>query len=192
MELSMKDKIIRHSIALFESKGFSETSIQDIVDTLGVTKGTFYYYFTSKEQLLTHIHLQYIDYLLAEQQTIFERPDRSCQEKLAGVINMMIREIAEKGASARIFFRELIHISGEDLNVIKGKRDQFRFNLQSVIEQGMENGEFRNDIPADMMTFGILGACNWCYTWFNPEGAVSDVEVASIYTKMFLNGLNKQ
>jgi len=37
----MKEKITIESIRLFEMKGFSETSIQDIVDAIGVTKGTF-------------------------------------------------------------------------------------------------------------------------------------------------------
>ena len=46
----MKQKIKNTSISLFEQKGFAETSIQDIVDSLGVTKGTFYYYFASKEE----------------------------------------------------------------------------------------------------------------------------------------------
>src|SRR5699024_11597620 len=68
----IKEEITKHSIQLFEKKGFSQTSIQDIVDVLDVTKGTFYYYFSSKEQLLMDIHLQYIDNLLSRQQMIFE------------------------------------------------------------------------------------------------------------------------
>ena len=63
----MKEEITRHSVKLFQQKGFSETSIQDIVDSLGVTKGTFYYYFKSKEQLLMEIHSRYIDDLLHRQ-----------------------------------------------------------------------------------------------------------------------------
>ncbi|WP_369678753.1 TetR family transcriptional regulator [Planococcus faecalis] len=35
----MKNDIKQKSILLFEKKGFSDTSIQDIVETLGVTKG---------------------------------------------------------------------------------------------------------------------------------------------------------
>ncbi|WII38270.1 TetR/AcrR family transcriptional regulator [Paenibacillus thiaminolyticus] len=187
----MKEKIMKHSIALFEAKGFSEASIQDIVDTLGVTKGTFYYYFASKEQLLTQIHLQYIDYMLEEQRRIIEQQDRSWREKLSGIILMMIRAIEGQGGRARIFFRELLHIRGDNLAAITQKRDRFRLNVQSVIERGMESGEFRDDLPADMMALSILGACNWGYTWFKPDGPLSDAEVAAVYTELFLNGLSK-
>lgn len=68
-----------------------------------MTKGTFYYYFASKEQLLTQIHLQYIDYMLEEQRRIIEQPDRSWREKLSGIILMMIRAIEGQGGRARIF-----------------------------------------------------------------------------------------
>ena len=50
--VSVKEKITEQSIRLFEKKGFSETSIQDIVDSLGVTKGTFYYYFSGSNSLI--------------------------------------------------------------------------------------------------------------------------------------------
>ena len=60
----MKAELIKESINLFVEKGYSATSIQDIVDKLGVTKGSFYYHFKSKEALLMHIHVSYIDDLL--------------------------------------------------------------------------------------------------------------------------------
>jgi AcrR family transcriptional regulator len=187
----MKEKIVQQSIALFEKKGFSETSIQDIVDALGVTKGTFYYYFTSKEQLLIQIHLEYINDLLSKQQQIIDRPDRSWKEKLFDVTYMLLHLIESKGASARIFFRELINIKSEQLDEILAKRDRFRLNVQYLIEQGIESGEFRDDLRADMMTFAVLGACNWSYNWFNPEGPIPDHEVARTFVEMFLNGMKK-
>ncbi|MFT9846990.1 TetR/AcrR family transcriptional regulator [Aneurinibacillus sp. REN35] len=187
----MKEKILQQSIALFERNGFSETSIQDIVTTLQVTKGTFYYYFTSKEQLLTQIHLQYIDSILEKQRHIIDDPDKTWKEKLFDVVHMLIQQIEAQGASARIFFRELINIKGAFLDELLTKRDQFRFTFQYLIEQGIENGEFRSDLPADMMTFAVLGACNWSYMWFKPEGPVPDSEVAHTFVEMFLNGMKK-
>jgi len=100
----MKKEIIEHSILLFEKKGFSQTSIQDIVDALNVTKGTFYYYFSSKEELLMDIHLQYIDDLLNRQAMILHDASLSCCKKLAKIIHLLISDIKERGPSARVFF----------------------------------------------------------------------------------------
>jgi AcrR family transcriptional regulator len=54
-ENKMKEKekkIIEAGISLFARKGYSSTSIQEIVDACGISKGAFYLYFKSKEALL--------------------------------------------------------------------------------------------------------------------------------------------
>jgi AcrR family transcriptional regulator len=45
-------KIIEVGISLFAKKGYSATSIQEIVDACGMSKGAFYLYFKSKEALM--------------------------------------------------------------------------------------------------------------------------------------------
>ena len=52
--------------ALFNEKGFENTSIDDIVQRVGVAKGLFYYYFKSREELLATI----VDRILDEMQHI--------------------------------------------------------------------------------------------------------------------------
>ncbi|WP_449621230.1 TetR/AcrR family transcriptional regulator [Robertmurraya sp. Marseille-Q9965] len=47
-----KQKVIKMAHQLFIEKGFQATSIQDILDYSGIAKGTFYNYFSSKNELL--------------------------------------------------------------------------------------------------------------------------------------------
>lgn len=182
----MKDKLTEQSIKLFEKKGFSETSIQDIVDSLGVTKGTFYYYFSSKEELLMNIHLGYIDALLQRQEQILG-DNTSNKQKLFDTVYLLISSIKSERLSAKIFFREMRNLSENRLDQIACKRDQFRLNVELVVKEGMEKGEFRSDLNAPIITFGILGATNWSYHWFNPDGTSTDREVAEIFVEMILN-----
>ncbi|WP_335869029.1 TetR/AcrR family transcriptional regulator [Bacillus sp. 2205SS5-2] len=185
----MKAKITEKSIELFEKKGFSETSIQDIVDALNVTKGTFYYYFSSKEELLMDIHLAYIDEMLEHQQKIIDEPTMTCKEKLNEMVYMLIRYIEQQGPSAKVFFREMKNLSEERIAQIIPKRDLFRIHLEGIIKKGMEEGEFRSDLNPSIVTFGILGMSNWSYQWFNPAGEISEREVTDIYLDMILNGI---
>ncbi|APH05507.1 TetR/AcrR family transcriptional regulator [Bacillus weihaiensis] len=188
----MKEKIRELSIQLFATKGFKETSIQDIVDALHVTKGTFYYYFTSKEQLLMDIHLDYIDELLRKQEEIIKHPSKSCKEKVSQIIYMLIHDIEKEGLSANVFFREIRHLNEEHLALIVPKRDQFRFNIQQVLEEGIKNKEIRADLPTDIVTFSILGMTNWSYFWFDPNGRVTDKEVSNVFVNILLEGLELQ
>lgn len=186
----MKQRIIRQAILLFEKYGFSETSIQDIVDQLSVTKGTFYYYFSSKEELLLDIHNGYIDEVLLRQRQILDDPDKNCKEKLYEIVYMLISIIESRGESARVFFREMKNLSEEYKTELVNKRDLFRIKLQELLEEGKLNKEFKKGLQSDIVSFGILGMTNWSYQWFNPHGKVSDKEVSKIFTDMVLEGIS--
>lgn len=186
----MKGKLIDAGINLFDTKGFTETSVQEIVDLVGVTKGTFYYYFNSKQELLKDINLLYIEDLISQQEEILADSKKNCTTKLHDIVRMVISNIRSKKRRARIFFREMRHLSDEHLDNIKLRRNVFRENYQRMIEEGMEKGEFNKGFRPDMLTFGILGITNWSYYWYNPDGDVTEEELTDNFVKLILNGIN--
>ena len=50
-----REQILAESARLFAERGYHPTAVADIVDSLGVGKGVFYWYFASKEELLTEL-----------------------------------------------------------------------------------------------------------------------------------------
>ena len=186
----MKNKIIEKSVELFEKNGFTETSIQHIVDALHVTKGTFYYYYQSKEQLLCDIHIQYIDDLLERQERVISE-GQTAKEKLYNIIKLLIEDIEDKGQSALVFFREIRHLLKENEEIIKEKRDMFRLNIENIIRMGVENGEFQDNIQPNIVAFALLGMTNYSYNWYNPMGPVTPQELVEQYYNIFMNGLLK-
>ncbi|MGC9172483.1 TetR/AcrR family transcriptional regulator [Caldisericum sp.] len=54
-EINKREQIIEVSEKLFLEKGFPNTSVEDITNVLGIAKGSFYTYFSSKEELLKEI-----------------------------------------------------------------------------------------------------------------------------------------
>lgn len=189
----MKEKIIENSIVLFDSKGFSETSIQEIVDSIGVTKGTFYYYFNSKEELLMDIHLRYISNIVELQRRIMENEKTDCKTKLYEIILMLIHGIEKNGLSARVFFREIRHLNEENLAKVSKERDTFGEELQKLVELGIANGEFREELRKEIkiIVFAILGVTNWSYNWFDPNGRLSADELSQIYYNILLKGIER-
>lgn len=185
----MKNKITEVSITLFEKKGFSATSIQDIVDAIGVTKGAFYYYYSSKEKLLMDIHYEYIASLLERQNQIIENADLSQREKINEIVSLLIMDVVENGPSARVFFREMRHLGEENFQKVTQIRKQILKNIEMVIKEGIKQGEFRNTERPDMLAYGIVGVLNWSYTWYDPEGEVSPSELSKIYTELIFKGI---
>ncbi len=187
----MKEKITFASILLFEKNGFSETSIQNICDALGVTKGTFYYYFANKEELLMDIHKRYIDGALRRQAEILEDPSTNYRATLFDMIFMQLHAIDQQGASARVFFREIRHLGEERLAEIIPKRNQFRANLEMLLQKGVELGEFQKKLNVKIIALGILGLTNWSYQWFHPDGELNDREVTEVFVHMVLQGIER-
>lgn len=185
----MKEKITNQSILLFEKKGFSSTSIQDIVDALGVTKGTFYYYFSSKEKLLMDIHLNYIHDLLERQAQIIKEENTTYSEKLHQMVYLLISDIEKQGPSGRVFFREMRHLDEKNAEMIRKDRDVFRQNIKNILKKGIAQGEFRKELQPDMIAFAILGMTNWSYQWYQPTGKISAEDLTKIYVGMILNGI---
>lgn len=68
--------------ALFFSKGYELTSVQDIIKAVGVAKGTFYYYFASKAELLEAIVLRLSEQMLPPLEAIINNENLSIIEKL--------------------------------------------------------------------------------------------------------------
>ena len=188
----MKGKIIQAAIDLFDEKGFKETSIEDITNNIGATKGTFYYYFKSKQELLKDIHLSHILDLLQKQEEIIQDPSKSNYQKLYDIIYLIISRIRTKGKSARIIFREMRHIKEVDLEQIKGKRRDFRLNVQSLLEDGIAKGHFKNNVRADILAFSILDMVNRTYYWYNPDGEISEEELVDYYLDIILNGIKSR
>ena len=106
-ERFMKEELTKQSIKLFERKGFSSTSVQDIVDSSSVTKGTFYYYFTSKESLLMDIHLRYMDDLLNRQKRILDS-NESCRNQLVKIIELLINDIQAQGSNVQHIYGKCV------------------------------------------------------------------------------------
>lgn len=55
-----KAEILKAAFELFGSQGFLKTSIQNIVDAVGISKATFFHYFKTKDDLLKEIILSHI------------------------------------------------------------------------------------------------------------------------------------
>ncbi|OQP07367.1 MULTISPECIES: TetR/AcrR family transcriptional regulator [Geobacillus] len=188
----MKEKLMEAGIELFERKGFKETSVQEIVEAVGATKGAFYYYYKSKEELLRDICISYIEDLLDQQTRLLQEPEKSCTEKLHAIVYMVIRNIRTRKKSARIFFREMRHLADDHLEEIRAKRRAFRKQYEQLIQEGVACGEFKPSLHAEMITFGLLGITNWSYYWFQPDKGVSEEELTDIYVDLILNGIRAE
>ncbi|MGH9032454.1 MAG: TetR/AcrR family transcriptional regulator [Acidimicrobiia bacterium] len=71
-----RQQLMDHAAVLFAERGYHPTSVADIVESLGVGKGVFYWYFSSKEELLAEIlKASHQDLRRRQQQAIADEPN---------------------------------------------------------------------------------------------------------------------
>jgi AcrR family transcriptional regulator len=180
--------LIDSALALFGSKGYTDTSVQEVTEAAGVTKGAFYHHFESKEDLLRLIHDEFLDYQLAILKLALEQ-DEDPAVRLRELLRALLTSTARYQANVTIFYLERRHLTGGRFKAMKRKRDEFDRLFLQVIERGIERGTFRSDLDARIVGLGILGMCAWVHQWYRPGGRYSAEQIADIFGEMALDGL---
>jgi AcrR family transcriptional regulator len=156
--LRRREDIITSAIHLFREKGFNDTSITDIVQHARAGRGTFYAYFTNKEQLFFECADQVFKEIDKDMQDIQNEPDilhkiflrwtyfTSIYPKVSDMINLI------RGAS----------VSGHE--AFTKKLDQIMHNLIEPLAEdlmkGTGKGLFCNSDP-DLIAWMLMGAAEY-------------------------------
>jgi len=88
---SNRDKIVQAADQLFYLRGYHQTSFSDIADETGIPRGNFYYYFKTKDDILTAVldfRMQLIEQLLEA----CEQHSSDSREQLLHLVEVLIRE----------------------------------------------------------------------------------------------------
>lgn len=162
--MDMKHKILKTAFELFLESGFGEVSVNEIIRKAGVTKGGFYHYFKSKEELIAEVISVFIypyfqipiDTFL---QKIKEEPDGNVREELylcyTGISQIPL--YAGYDGLERIDFRNFQFLIFEGM-----KKYQYLANfsceysrrhraiLQNILEKGKREGVIAPDIDTEV------------------------------------------
>ena len=135
---NMKEHILDIAINLITHNGIKNTSLSDISKAAGISKGTLYYHYSSKDDLIfdiADIHLNIITAAVLECVKNIEK--NSSKDEL---INLILRKIATIGSTGRIHMYLLCEaLTGNDSlrERIKVKYIQWRTTLQDEIYKNL-------------------------------------------------------
>ena len=76
------------------------------------------------------------------------------------------------------------------LKKIIAKRDRFDHGMREIIQQGIDEGRFRQGDPK-MVAFAIMGAVNWLTKWFDPSGPLTSEQIGQSFADYLVGGLLK-
>lgn len=143
-----KIELVEIAEKLFLEKGYEETSVDDILNASGLSKGGFYHYFKSKEEVLAESISNFAENLLHELEPVIEDKRLNALEKL--------KRFMEKKTASQKSKRELLkymHMLMEsDFTFYKFSltiTQKYIGPFARIIEQGVDEGTFKVEFPRE-------------------------------------------
>lgn len=179
-----RNEILDVAERLFVSKGFDQTSTNDILHEIGIARGTLYYHFKSKEDILDAMIDRITEQLIKKAEGIF------CQKEVPVLqrFPMMIQALHVDSPIGNEIM-ELVHKPQNALMHQKMQEKQLckvTFLLVELIKEGMEQGIFQTDYPTEAVEMALL----YSNTVFDAFAEYSE-EVRGRKTEAFIYNLER-
>jgi TetR/AcrR family transcriptional regulator, cholesterol catabolism regulator len=186
----LEQEIIRVAAEGFSARGYRATTLDDIAQKVGISKVTLYRYCHNKEELLVKVFERTIAVFHQELHRICAQKIPP-EEKLQQIIRHQVRLMVDHRDFLRVFFSEESQLPPVMAERARQEKRDYNRLIEGVIHQGLRQGSLV-PIPPPILTFIILGACNWLYQWYRPEGELSADEVARLFIMILQKGYLRQ
>jgi len=174
-----KKNIIDTATRVFAQRGFQEATITEIAKEAKVSEASIYEYFSTKEGLLFSIPAE-SSHTLFEVMALHLKLIRGAANKLRAIVFLFMDSYQNNPDFAAVLMLFLKHnkkfLDTKGHHAIKEGIKQ----ITQVIEEGIENNEFRKDLNPYLVRSMILGTIehlvtNWVMTG-NPENLTEFVD----------------
>jgi AcrR family transcriptional regulator len=190
-------EIVAAALDVFVERGFAATKLEEVAHRAGVTKGTVYLYFDSKDALFKSVVRETIVPIFVRgEQMVAEYRGSTAQllgellrkwwesigeTSLSGIPKLMMAEAGNFPVLARFYYDEVIS---------RGHR-----LMASVLERGIKNGEFRRvdvKVAVKLAMAPLVHAANWRHSFAlcTPDG-LDVAKYLDHHVDIFLRGIAK-
>jgi AcrR family transcriptional regulator len=149
-----RQDLVDAALATFAAKGVAATSVDDIVRTAGVAKGTFYLYFATKDQIVDAVAQRMIEGVSDRIEEAAMDPTRTPVERVVS-FGIAVRQVG----SAQSYQRDLIEVFHRPENRAIHDRlgeqlvAQMKPTMTAIVSDGIEAGLFRRQDVDRAATF---------------------------------------
>jgi TetR/AcrR family transcriptional regulator, fatty acid metabolism regulator protein len=177
-----QDLIYKTAVEMMEQKGFQNLKVDEICKAAGVSIGSFYNCFKSKNDILNEVFRHIDEYFL---NTV---PDKLKEGNSIDRINKYFEIYAEYNVARGIEFTKQLYGVRNNLFITKGRYLQNL--LKNIIESGQEAGEITRDMTSDEIAeFLFIAIRGVVYHWCLYDGQFDLVERISGYTAKLVKSI---
>ena len=187
---ALRRNVLEAAARLFAQRGFGGTNLQDIAEALGISRPALYYYFKSKEDILTSL-VEEVTVFSGHQATeLASKADFNPSETLRQMVFNHAKWLLEHPVEFRVVERTENDLPAATRRTHDKAKRALLDNFTRTVERGIELGHFR-PVDATVTAFSIIGMCSWTAWWFVPEGRVPLDEIAKSIADFAVAGLRR-
>lgn len=186
-----KGKIISAAWKLFYEQGYDDTTVEEIIEESGTSRGSFYHYFSGKDALLSTLSMIFDEKYEALSETL--NPEDPAFEKLM-YLNRELFSMIENEISmdllARLYSSQLV--TRDEKHLLDHNRVYYRL-LREIIREGQKKGEIRDTLTVNEVV-KLYALCERAllYDWCLCDGEYSLARYSEEMMPVFMNGIRQE
>ena len=181
---SRRSLILKTAAMLFRQHGYERTSVRQIAEALGMTSGSIFYHFTTKEELLVTVMEEGVRDILSGVQDGLAGESRLPERMLAMVRCHLTALLGPKLDAMTVMLYEWRSLTPAQRTAIARLKAQYEAPWVPVLQALHDAGWLRTEPP--LARLFILGALNWAVQWYQPGGRLSLDALAQQALALFL------
>ena len=149
-------EIVETADRLFREHGYANCSVEMIIREIGVAKGTFYYYFKSKPDILQAIVDKTLGNIVELAETVAENAALSAMQKMEALLGN-----SHIGDDDSLEVAEMLHLpENRELHELTNIQTVLQLSpiLARIVEEGINEGVFDVEKPLETIQFLFTGA----------------------------------
>ncbi|MHB1859518.1 MAG: TetR/AcrR family transcriptional regulator [Solirubrobacteraceae bacterium] len=181
-------EVIDAAASVFADRGYHATSIEQLTEATGLTRGGLYHYTASKRDLLFGVVEELMAPLLSEAAAIVDS-SQSPERQLRELMRAWLRHVASHRAHIIVFSQERRTLEREPgWRSVASSRARFEQLLADVLARGRSDGSFELRDP-QLALLMVLGVVNYTPQWYSAGGRLTPEQIAELYCDTLLDGV---
>lgn len=148
-------EIVDAALQLFATKGYASTTVNDILDAVGIAKGTFYHHFTSKEEVMRAVVQQIVDTGIERAEAVADDQSIPVADRVLAVLAS--QQLDDDNASVVDALHEAGNVEFHLLSTI-GIVTHLTPIIARVVRQGIDEGVFDVAHPEEAVSIFLTAA----------------------------------
>ncbi|SFK54575.1 TetR/AcrR family transcriptional regulator [Methylocapsa palsarum] len=157
-----KSLILDHGVSLFMRKGYHGTGLSEVLAAARVPKGSFYYYFASKEEFGVEVVRHYIQPFIDELTRYLGQDGIGAMEALEDYFRGLALDLDSKGFEGGCLLGNLMGEIGDTSDMaraaLRSAVDRYRDLLETALLRAQREGSARKDKSARAMADLLIDA----------------------------------